>query len=635
MTNEIIQLQLSEKLQKEQIVTKYIFDLNNLDIVLELNSIYDKKLIVSPIEITDWQYTIQSLKDIMEDQNISKEHITMLCDTADDNAKKLGKGKKKKQKDKRVSTIYKYSNNFQGDLHEAIVLGGKPAFIKYNGKTIKVVKSIKEESRNIIPPFVEEYAYRPYEFKDLNEVLAILERARKLSIGSIYSGLKPIICSYNDQAAEKQILLTIVVIWSYFQDRFPTTHYDIILGGNGSGKSAEATTYNATGYRPVNLTNPNAANINRILGSIEPGQCTIISDETRGLEKNTDLLSVLAEGYNIGGQTSKVNDFTRKPEFFKAYCYKMILSEKMPNLRELRGIIDRSFVETSYKGRPQFDIKETLTPQGNPHRQRRFNILNDFRKLMLVYRLLHFKDLIFDINVGVYGREKELVKPTLQLFYKTSAQKEVEKTLQYYLDKRREKKDVSIEPILHLVVTSLCDELKINELPVKTIWERLKQEVPGHSDVERDRDGNIIELKRPNEYHTQDYGTVYITTISSILEHTFGGIPKHKRIGNTYLFNRERLKKVSSALNRDIETIHTSDGEDCEDCEDCEGTRGSTFEGVNEPYIYNNNNKNKTNKLHQGSSHSSHSSHLDPDLEQVERELAERSAAGAERSGQK
>jgi hypothetical protein len=45
---------------------------------------------------------------------------------------------------------------------------------------------------------------------------------------------------------------------------------------------------------------------------------------------------------------------------------------------------------------------------------------------MLVYRLLHFKDLIIDVNVGVYGREKELVKPTLQLFYKTSAQKEVE-----------------------------------------------------------------------------------------------------------------------------------------------------------------------------------------------------------------
>lgn len=39
------------------------------------------------------------------------------------------------------------------------------------------------------------------------------------------------------------------------------------------------------------------------------------------------MLSVLAEGYHIGGQTSKVNDYTRTPEFFKAYCYKMILSD--------------------------------------------------------------------------------------------------------------------------------------------------------------------------------------------------------------------------------------------------------------------------------------------------------------------
>src|SRR5438309_23800 len=98
MTDNIISLELSPKLQKAQIITRYIFDLNSLDIVLELNHIYDKKIIVSPIEINDWLYTIQSFKDLMEDQNIDKDHITMICDVADKNASMLnGKGKKEKK----------------------------------------------------------------------------------------------------------------------------------------------------------------------------------------------------------------------------------------------------------------------------------------------------------------------------------------------------------------------------------------------------------------------------------------------------------------------------------------------------------------------------------------------------------
>ena len=53
-------------------------------------------------------------------------------------------------------------------------------------------------------------------------------------------------------------------------------------------------------------------------------------------------MSLLKDGYDSKGRTSKVNDFTRDPEFFHAYCFKMIISERMPNLRNARGVlIDR------------------------------------------------------------------------------------------------------------------------------------------------------------------------------------------------------------------------------------------------------------------------------------------------------
>jgi hypothetical protein len=125
----------------------------------------------------------------------------------------------------------------------------------------------------------------------------------------------------------------------------------------------------------------------------------------------------LETGYSPTGKTSKINDYSRAPEFFYTYCFKMIISERMPNLRDARGVVDRSFSFTTYKGLPKYDIKETLEPQGNKARQGRLDALNDFRKLILIYRLIHFTDELPDIDIGVEGREKELSKPIIQLFY--------------------------------------------------------------------------------------------------------------------------------------------------------------------------------------------------------------------------
>jgi hypothetical protein len=130
----------------------------------------------------------------------------------------------------------------------------------------------------------------------------------------------------------------------------------------------------------------------------------------------------------------------------------MIIAERMPNLRDAKGVRDRAFEFTTYKCRPKYDFKETLTPQGNPVRQGRLDGLHDFKKLMLINRLLHSKDPIPDINVGVEGREKELSKPVIPLFYNTKAQKEVEQTLQSFLNLRTEK---TLESILHPIVTEL------------------------------------------------------------------------------------------------------------------------------------------------------------------------------------
>ena len=405
-----------------------------------------------------------------------------------------------------------------------------------NNKKIQAYETIQEDIRVIKPPHPENYPYQPYEFENMDEILRYRDKALGESIDSLYLKAKQIASDYNDQKKEKIDLLAIEIISSYFQDRFPTTHYDIVLGGNGSGKSTYGDTYTAVGYRVVNLTDPNAANINRILGCIEVGQCTIVSDETGAIDKQPDLLSLLKTGYSPTGKTSKINDFSRAPEFFYTYCFK-IISQRMPNLRDAKGVVNRSFNFTTYNGLPKYDIKETLKPQGNKARQERLNALNDFRKLMLVYRLIHFKDEIPDSDIGVEGREKELSKPIIQLFYNTNAQQEVEAILQYFLNARSEKKEITLEPVLRPIITTLVSK-NGNEVSVAIIWEALRNAIDGHYDE-----------KKLYEYHTLEYGTIYNATISNILEHTFGGRPKHRAFGNTFIFDPEELVRVGKAYN--------------------------------------------------------------------------------------
>jgi hypothetical protein len=519
----------------------------------------------------DLQKTLTELKDKMLTSGhfgdgTTVDKITLLISNVwvdwEEKSKKEQVSKDKDQekgKRKREFLVYKYSNRKKGDLHEGVILGGKPAFLKYTGGSITCIEKIEEGVRTIKPPYLEHYPYEPYEYESMNEIISYVERARGATIDSLFLQAKQIATDYNDQNKDKIILLAMEIIWSYFQDKFPTTHYDIVLGGNGSGKSSYGITFGASGYRVVNLTSPNAANINRILGCIEVGQCTIISDETGALDKNEDLMSLLKNGYDSKGKTSKINDFSREPEFFYAYCFKMIISERMPNLRNARGVLDRSFSFTTYKGCPKYDIKETLEPQGNPARQERLDALNDFRKLMLIYRLLHFKDPIPDINVGVEGREKELSKPVVQLFYGANAQKEIETTLQAFLNLRNEKKEITLEPILHPIISNLVSEHG-NEISVKQIWGAIKETIEGYCDE-----------KRPHEYQTLEYGTIYNNTISSILEHTFGGRPKHKEHGNVFLFDPEELLRIGRAYSLTT-TIQVTDT----DPEGSEGNEGST-----------------------------------------------------------
>jgi hypothetical protein len=250
-------------------------------------------------------------------------------------------------------------------------------------------------------------------------------------------------------------------------------------------------------------------------------------------------MSILKSGYQFNAKVSKISMNEEVQQWFYPYCLKIIIAERSPSQSDAKGVLDRTFLYTAYKGKPQYDIKEILNPAGDHVRQKLFNELTDFRKLMFIYRLIHFQDAVLDIDVGLEGRDKELCKPLLQLFYNTNSYKEIRATLQIFLNAKNQKKSNLIEAALHPMIVNLVS-MNGREVPAKRIWSEIisGSTIEGHFDD-----------KRPNEYQSADYGTLYRNTITNIICDKFGAERKHAEHGNVLRFDPEKLVKVGNAYN--------------------------------------------------------------------------------------
>jgi hypothetical protein len=133
---------------------------------------------------------------------------------------------------------------------------------------------------------------------------------------------------------------------------------------------------------------------------------------------------------------------------------------------------------------------------------------------MLVYRLIHSKDSIVDLDIGVKRRDKELCKPYIRLFYGSQSQNEVEQTFQILLDAKNDKKSTSMEAILIPIIINLVEQ-NGNQLLYDKVWDFVKENLEGYSP-----------FNNPDEYHISDY-TLYRNQLTKTLEDKFGAHSKH------------------------------------------------------------------------------------------------------------
>jgi hypothetical protein len=225
---------------------------------------YNGVYIQSPYYDDDSIKTIKTLRKTLEESVISPEfdidgflgafgqllYARIIRESKEARTTEAGGGKEQHQIP--ILPTFKYSRPF---LHEAIILGDTPSFIAYSAKSDKIMTfaNIEEPSRILRPPNREEYPYSPYEFADEQELAEYVKRAISETKDSLFKKAKSIVKRYNDQDNPKLSLLAIDIFWSYFQDKFSTTHYLEIVGDNDTGKSSLGNTYEAVGYRAVNM----------------------------------------------------------------------------------------------------------------------------------------------------------------------------------------------------------------------------------------------------------------------------------------------------------------------------------------------------------------------------------------------
>jgi hypothetical protein len=455
---------------------------------------------------------------------------------------------KEKSNTKKVMSISKYSFNGKGDLHEAIIMNGKPLFITFTNGKVDLVEKIEENTRTLRPPEKEEYPYKPYEFESLEELQEIISSALNTSKDELYTKSKSIFRKYVDQDEYVINLLTMDSIWTYFQDLFPATHYVECIGTNDVGKSTIGYTFEYTGYRVIKATSISGANYYRMLGSIEPGQCVIIEDEGDNISEDPDKIRILKNGYEYTGKVPKINmnSYDQKQIWYKPYCFKMILAEKSLSKWKAKGLVDRTFTLHCRPGSVKYSIKEVITENINkdPLLQKLYDELTDFRKLMLCYRLVNYRNALPNIETGLKNRYNELCKPLLQFFCGTNAFKEITETLQVFINQRKDRIENSIEVIVYPIIEDAVSKLG-NVISSRTIWELITGSIEGFFDT--DRDGNKT---RPILFHSEDHGDLYMKTMTNMICDKFGAKLKHGNRGNNLVFDRDYLLNIGKAYDR-------------------------------------------------------------------------------------
>jgi hypothetical protein len=351
--------------------------------------------------------------------------------------------KKDENKHKKIRYIRKYEKN--GRLFESVMIGNLPKFVTITNEGHHLIEEIEEGDYVFCPTDnVITQNPIPYSFDSQEELEKYINLARDEDFDSLFIKIFEKFKLYLNSEEHTLVILAGDTIYSYFQNKFGTTHYNIFVGEGGSGKNSALLVLKMLGYRPFYVTSANAANYYTFLGDIQEGQGIILEDEADNIGNSSDKKNVLKTGYASGGCVPKIGfskDGNRYQESFLTFCFKCYAMEELPGDKNNRGIFDRSFIHHFFKGDTPYNIKNIINEkESNLHKD-----LIHLRKLLLVFKLLNYNRRFPEIKTNLTARDAELTHPLLQIFYTRKNFEKIRIALSKMIYEKTSKKGNSIE----------------------------------------------------------------------------------------------------------------------------------------------------------------------------------------------
>ena len=514
---------------------------------LEFTEIYGKQTIYSIFRTKDLQKSFKAFENKVKDQvpNISTQHYNLLENAIYENLDSLMESEgnnEGSERDQKTTFLRKYEYNDK--LFESIVIGGLPKFVFYDEEKCHIQDKIDGANYTFYPmDHINTVNPIPYIFDSEQEVKEYLQLSKKETFDSLFD---KVLKEYEKYVSvDEHSLVTFVAntVGSYFQDKFGTTNYNILIGENGSGKNSALLVYRMLGYRVFYVTAANSANYYTFLGDIQEGQGTIAEDEADNIGYDIDKQRILKTGYASGGNVPKVEfnkNGVRSQSSYLTFSHKWLSMEELPHEKSIRGIIDRSFIHKFLIGEVQHNIKDILKDKTSGH----YKQLIHLRKLLIAFKMTQFNNDFSLIKLNIRNRNKELTQPILTLFSQGKNFDRIRLALSKMINEKSVLKSNSIEAKIVEALFELIkreednnnSRQKLYEFSNDEIFDKLKEVTDGREDQ-----WGVL----GNAVYLPDGTKLTKAKVSSLLKSKFKAVAFRTNHKRGFRFNKSDLEKMS------------------------------------------------------------------------------------------
>jgi hypothetical protein len=267
---KLVYVDLSEGLKQANIVNEYFYNLEDYAISLVLENHYEGTVITSKMKLSEWSKSLHDFKKELRTKGVIDEHLNLICDTLWDNydrlqscinskltadAKSIAKltRERETQQTRPKAYLRKYTGNGTIPLHESAIIQGQPVTflsLTESGK-FQYVPYLEGEVKTYYPKddTVDTLNPLPYIFESTDELNRYLELAKATNLEQLFTLVDSVFRKYVNLEDHYTAILVADIIYSYFFDKFSTTHYNIFTGDNGSGKNSALLVFKWLAYR--------------------------------------------------------------------------------------------------------------------------------------------------------------------------------------------------------------------------------------------------------------------------------------------------------------------------------------------------------------------------------------------------